>query len=349
MENSKEVAQRLTEFERRTNTLLMIDGQTLDIVLCNPALEKKFFTLATQSPSVCVCRCSPTQKADITQKIGLFTGKRTCAIGDGGNDVGMILEAHIGVGIVGKEGKQASLAADFSIDEFKFLRKLILWHGRLSYKRSAVLSQFVIHRGLIISIIQVIFSCVFYYVAIPVYNGMLILGYCTVYTMMPVFSLVFDRDVSELSVIKYPPLYATLQNGRNLSMKTFLIWFWKSVFQACVIMLGTILAFNESFTNIVTITFSALIVCELLNVYSSVHHLDWKMLASSVITFIMYILSIALLPSYFEASYITWLFVVKVVLITVVSWLPLHLVQMIINRVDPSEFQKIMKEEAANN
>lgn len=69
--------------------------------------------------------------------------------------MGMIQEAHLGVGIVGKEGKQASLAADFSILEFRSLKLLMLWHGRLSYKRSAVLSQFVIHRGLIISIIQV--------------------------------------------------------------------------------------------------------------------------------------------------------------------------------------------------
>ena len=79
--------------------------------------------------------------------------KRIAAVGDGGNDVGMILEADVGIGIVGKEGMQASLAADFSIMEFGYLRKLILWHGRLSYKRSSILSQFVIHRGLIISVI----------------------------------------------------------------------------------------------------------------------------------------------------------------------------------------------------
>ena len=84
-----------------------------------------------------------------------YTNTRTLSIGDGGNDVGMIQEAHVGVGIVGKEGKQASLAADFSILEFRALKLLLLWHGRLSYKRSAVLAQFVIHRGLIISIIQV--------------------------------------------------------------------------------------------------------------------------------------------------------------------------------------------------
>ena len=44
--------------------------------------------------------------------------KRILAVGDGGNDVGMILEADIGVGIVGKEGMQAALASDFSINEF---------------------------------------------------------------------------------------------------------------------------------------------------------------------------------------------------------------------------------------
>jgi len=152
-EDDKEVSNILNDFERRTNTLLMIDGQTLDICIRNPQLEEKFLAAATQAPSVCVCRCSPTQKAYITSKIGEFTGKRTAAVGDGGNDVGMILEANVGIGVVGKEGKQASLAADFSIDEFKYLRRLIMWHGRLSYKRSAVLSQFVIHRGLIISII----------------------------------------------------------------------------------------------------------------------------------------------------------------------------------------------------
>jgi phospholipid-translocating ATPase len=91
-------------------------------------------------------------------------------------------------------------------------------------------------------------------------------------------------------------------------------------------MLGTILFFNEPFTNIVTITFSSLIITELLNVYSSVHHLNYKMVVSSVITLFVYILSIALLPVYFQTSYITWTFVMKVLCITLASWLPLHII-----------------------
>jgi len=88
----------------------------------------------------------------------------------------------------------------------------------------------VIHRGLIIAMIQAIFSIIFYFVAIPIYNGYLILGYSTIYTMFPVFSLVTDEDCSCSAVMKFPILYNTLQKGRVLSTKTFLIWMWKSVF-----------------------------------------------------------------------------------------------------------------------
>jgi len=119
--------------------------------------------LATQLPAVAACRCSPTQKADVARLIREYTKKTVCCIGDGGNDVSMIQAADVGIGIVGKEGKQASLAADFSINQFSHLTKLLLWHGRNSYKRSAKLSQFVIHRGLIIAVIQAVFSSIFFF------------------------------------------------------------------------------------------------------------------------------------------------------------------------------------------
>lgn len=80
-----------------------------------------------------------------------------------GGNVGADTLPPAGIGIVGKEGKQASLAADFSINQFSYLSKLLLWHGRNSYKRSAKLSQFVIHRGLIIAVIQAVFSSIFFF------------------------------------------------------------------------------------------------------------------------------------------------------------------------------------------
>lgn len=128
---------------------------------------------------------------------------------------------QLGVGIVGKEGKQASLAADFSVTQFHHLAQLLLWHGRNSYRRSAKLAQFVIHRGLIISVMQAVFSAIFYFAPIALYQGWLMAGYATVYTMAPVFSLVLDRDVDEHLALLYPELYKELTKVKRKFLRFF--------------------------------------------------------------------------------------------------------------------------------
>lgn len=70
----------------------------------------------------------------------------TLAIGDGANDVAMIQEAHIGVGIAGLEGAQASMSADYAIGQFRFLTKLLLVHGRWCYIRVAQMVRLCRHR-----------------------------------------------------------------------------------------------------------------------------------------------------------------------------------------------------------
>ena len=147
------IKNELDHFRYQVGSVLIIDGNCLESALVN--CERLFFEASLNAASVVCCRCSPTQKARIVRNIKKYTNKRICAIGDGGNDVAMIQEAHVGIGIVGKEGKQASLAADFSINTFKHLNLLLLWFGRLSYKNTATVSKFIIHRGLIVSFLQV--------------------------------------------------------------------------------------------------------------------------------------------------------------------------------------------------
>jgi phospholipid-translocating ATPase len=153
----KDAAQENLDLLRsKTDSCLLIDGESLSMYLTHYRTE--FISVAVLLPTVVACRCSPTQKAEVARLIKEYTKKRVCCIGDGGNDVSMIQAADVGVGIVGKEGRQASLAADFSIEHFFHLTKLLVWHGRNSYKRSAKLAQFVIHRGLIIAVCQTMYS-----------------------------------------------------------------------------------------------------------------------------------------------------------------------------------------------
>jgi len=113
-DNKEIIDYKLKEAERLAERcILVIDGGSLDLTLKNS--EKLFFEVAAKTQGLVCCRCSPTQKTLIVAKMKALTKSRCAAIGDGGNDVGMIQEADCGIGIVGKEGMQASLASDFSV------------------------------------------------------------------------------------------------------------------------------------------------------------------------------------------------------------------------------------------
>ncbi|KAI8927668.1 hypothetical protein BC831DRAFT_451768 [Entophlyctis helioformis] len=336
-----EVLAELDALQTKPDSALIIDGESLQTCLDDHA--QAFMDVALRLPVIVCCRVSPTQKAQVTRLIQTASpSARTCAIGDGGNDVSMIQTAHVGVGIVGKEGRQASLAADFSVTQFSFLARLLLWHGRNSYKRSAKLSQFVIHRGLIISIMQAVFSALFYFAPIALYQGALLIGYATFYTMAPVFSLVFDKDISEETAMLYPELYKELVKGRALSYKTFFIWLMISVYQGGAIMMLAIWLFEDEFVRVVSISFTALVFNELLMVALEISTWHPYMIYSQLGTVAVYVGSMWLLPSYFDIHFIaTWTFVWKVAVITAMSSLPLYLYKTVKWRISPPSYTKL--------
>ncbi|KAG9009265.1 putative aminophospholipid-translocase [Tulasnella sp. JGI-2019a] len=340
LKTADEARDQLELIESKPDCCLVIDGESLQLYL--NLFKTQFIEAATKLSAVVACRCSPTQKADVARLIRHHTKKRVCCIGDGGNDVSMIQAADVGVGIVGKEGKQASLAADFSVTQFSFLTKLLMWHGRNSYKRSAKLAQFVIHRGLIISIMQAVFSAIFYFAPIALYQGWLMVGYATVYTMAPVFSLVLDRDVNEDVALLYPELYKELTKGRSLSFKTFFTWLMISLYQGAAIMIMSLFLFENEFLNIVAISFTALILNELIMVALEITTWHVYMVAAEIVTLFFYVISIAFLPEYFDLSFVmTQRFAWKVAVIVAVSSLPLYLIKAVRSRIKPATYTKL--------
>ncbi|KAI0056859.1 phospholipid-translocating P-type ATPase [Artomyces pyxidatus] len=341
LKTSDEVRNELDFLQNKLDCCLVIDGESLQ--LCLNLFKNEFIEITTKLSAVVACRCSPTQKADVARLIRSYTRKRVCCIGDGGNDVSMIQAADVGVGIVGKEGKQASLAADFSVTQFSHLTKLLLWHGRNSYRRSAKLAQFVIHRGLIISVMQAVFSSIFYFAPIALYQGWLMVGYATLYTMAPVFSLVLDRDVNEDLALLYPELYKELTKGRALSYKTFFMWLMISVYQGAAIMIISLVLFENEFLNIVAISFTALILNELIMVALEITIWHYYMVISEIVTLIIYATSMVFLPEYFDLSFVVSVrFVWKVAVIVAISALPLYIIKLIKSRVAPAASSKLL-------
>ncbi|KAL9081613.1 MAG: hypothetical protein Q9159_007203 [Coniocarpon cinnabarinum] len=342
MSDPSEASDALSFLRSTPSACLLIDGDSLALMLHHHRTE--FIATAMLLPCVVACRCSPTQKADIAKLIRTYTGKRTCAIGDGGNDVSMIQAADVGLGIVGKEGRQASLAADFSITQFAHLTKLLVWHGRNSYKRSAKLAQFVMHRGLIISVCQTVFSITDKYEPKALYKDWLLVGYATIYTMFPVFSLVLDTDIPPRLAHVYPELYSEMKEERSLSYRTFFAWCAISIYQGCAIQILAHFLDRHDGPHMVSVSYTALILNELVMVAAEVTTWHWIMVVTILGTLAAYAASLPFLGEYFD---VPWLWSVhfgwRVAVCAVAALLPVWLGKCIQGRVKPPSYRKVQQ------
>lgn len=334
--------QHLDNLSNNLDCALVMDGHSLQFFQQNiPNFGRSVLSLSV----VIACRCTPQQKADLTNMVKKLTGKRVCAIGDGGNDVSMIQAADVGIGIVGKEGKQASLAADFSITQFSYITRLLLWHGRNSYKRSAKLAQFVIHRGLVITACQVVYSVSSKYEPLALYQGWLMVGYATCYTMMPVFSLVTDRDVDEHLAKMYPELYKELKDGRSLSYRSFFIWTFVSCYQGTIIqgLSQIFMGLSEAvFKKMVLVSYTALIFTELLMVVIEIVTWNKTMALCEIVTVACYVGSVPFLGDYFDLTLVKKpSFYWKTLVILAAAVIPRWVVKTINRRLKPPNYAKV--------
>ncbi|KAI8558557.1 hypothetical protein RHMOL_Rhmol04G0104100 [Rhododendron molle] len=230
---------RITSSEPK-DVAFVIDGWALEIALRH--YRKAFTELAILSRTAICCRVTPSQKAQLVDIIKSCEYK-TLAIGDGGNDVRMIQQADIGVGISGREGLQAARAADYSIGKFRFLKRLILVHGRYSYNRTAFLSQYSFYKSLLICFIQIFFSFISGVSGTSLFNSVSLMAYNTFYTSIPVLVSVLDKDLSERTVMQHPQILFYCQAGRLLNPSTFAGWFGRSLFHAIVVFVITVHAY----------------------------------------------------------------------------------------------------------
>ncbi|VVC36361.1 Hypothetical protein CINCED_3A000306 [Cinara cedri] len=186
---------------------LVINGHSLVHAL-HTELENKFVDLCTQCKAVICCRVTPLQKAMVVQLIKKYKNAVTLAIGDGANDVSMIKEAHIGIGITGQEGNQATLASDYSLGQFRFLERLLLVHGRWSYYRMCKFLRYFFYKNVAFTLCHIWFGFFCGFSAQTIFDPFYISVYNMFYTALPILAIgILDQDVSERKSIAYPKLY----------------------------------------------------------------------------------------------------------------------------------------------
>ncbi|XP_057542625.1 putative phospholipid-transporting ATPase 9 [Amaranthus tricolor] len=186
---------------------LIIDGKSLAYAL-EDDIKNKFIELAIGCASVICCRSSPKQKALVTRLVKNSTKRTTLAIGDGANDVGMLQEADIGIGISGAEGMQAVMSSDIAIAQFRFLERLLLVHGHWCYRRITSMICYFFYKNVVFGVTLFLFEAYASFSAQPAYNDWLLSLYNVFFTSLPAIALgVFDQDVSARFCLKFSLLY----------------------------------------------------------------------------------------------------------------------------------------------
>uniref|UniRef100_A0A8C8FGN8 Phospholipid-transporting ATPase n=2 Tax=Oncorhynchus tshawytscha TaxID=74940 RepID=A0A8C8FGN8_ONCTS len=200
---------------------LIIDGQTLKYAL-SFELRQAFLDLALSCKAVICCRVSPLQKSEIVDMVKKHVKAITLAIGDGANDVGMIQTAHVGVGISGNEGMQATNSSDYSIAQFSYLEKLLLVHGAWSYNRVTKCILYCFYKNVVLYIIELWFAFVNGFSGQILFERWCIGLYNVIFTALPPFTLgIFDRPCSQQNMLRFPQLYSITQNAEGFNTKVF--------------------------------------------------------------------------------------------------------------------------------
>ncbi|XP_069676428.1 phospholipid-transporting ATPase IF-like isoform X2 [Periplaneta americana] len=215
---------------------LVVDGQSLYFALnASDEHSKAFEEICKACTAVICCRMSPLQKCQVVQLVKGFPEKPiTAAVGDGANDVSMIQEAHVGLGIMGKEGRQAVRCSDFAFARFRFLRKILLVHGHWYYVRIATLVQYFFYKNILFVSPQLYYAFSNVFSTQPLYDSIFLTCYNLLFTSLPILIFgLFEQNYSAKTLLDYPQLYQDIRRNVLMSWSTFFQWImfglWHSV------------------------------------------------------------------------------------------------------------------------
>ncbi len=219
------------------HSVIVVDGQTLSTIEADIPLKVLFVDLAIITNSVICCRASPSQKAGLVRTVRHKVKKSvTLAIGDGANDIAMIQEAHVGIGITGKEGLQASRTSDYSIAQFRFLTKLLLVHGRWNYIRTCKYTVGTFWKEMTFYLTQAMFQRYAGYTGTSLYESWSLSMFNTLFTSLPVIFLgVFEKDLAASTLLAVPELYIKGQDSQGFNFRIYAWWMFLAAADSIII------------------------------------------------------------------------------------------------------------------
>ncbi|VDK34171.1 unnamed protein product [Gongylonema pulchrum] len=199
-------------------------------------MQMRFLHLASLCSAVICCRCSPMQKAAVVKLIQSWSDGTVLAIGDGANDVAMIQAADIGVGISGEEGMQASLAADYSIAQFRYLQRLVFVHGAINYHRVTKTILYFFYKNIVLAVAMFLYEFNTLFADTSILDAWSVVMFNIFFTSWPPLAMgIWDRLLPFDLMINYPALYHLSQSSEGFSLKIYFIWMFTGLVHATII------------------------------------------------------------------------------------------------------------------
>lgn len=229
---------------------VVIDGDALKLALSNNDIKRKFLLLCKHCKAVLCCRVSPAQKAAVVKMVKDTLDVMTLAIGDGSNDVAMIQAADVGVGIAGEEGRQAAMSSDYALGQFRFLTRLLLTHGRWSYKRFAEMIPSFFYKNVNYTLALFWYSICNNFDGSYLFEFTYLTFYNLAFTAFPViFLAVFDQDVGAKISLLVPQLYRTGITRSEFTEKKFWFYVVDGIYQSVVSFFFPYLIYRSVFST----------------------------------------------------------------------------------------------------
>lgn len=141
----------------------------------------------------------------------------------------MITEAHVGIGIKGLEGQQAARAADYSIGEFRMLKRLVFYHGNESYRKNSTLILYNFYKNILLCLPQFWSGMSNWLSGQTLYEAISFQLYNLFYTSFPILLYaLFDRQTSDVVLESNPEFYAPGPLSLWFNPRRYMLWILKA-------------------------------------------------------------------------------------------------------------------------
>ena len=226
--------------EKKLKFSILVDEKALYTISESEEIGKMFLNVAKDAITVICCRVSPLQKSQVVKMMKNYDKSKTIlAIGDGGNDVSMIMEADIGIGIYGEEGLRAAQSSDYAIGEFKILRRLLFFHGYLNLMRNSEMIKYFFYKNFVFTIIH------FFYGKLNDFSGQTIIDdwfitcFNLVFTSIPLgVKGIIDIDLNpndgKVIYLLQPYLYLEGRDNPIFTIWKFILELIKGIFHSFI-------------------------------------------------------------------------------------------------------------------